>query len=167
MDHSSDGITYYFSYSPWQLRALDAITYTGSAISLATSMATAVFYTYLLVRHRQEADRVSLRCVAFASITNIIQSILDIAQATVASTKLNACRAFGIISEFVDVLYSASLAVIGVNLIVVFVLKLKHAGLFTRVYLPVIIIFSLLSTIAPIYDEVTSPVKLRPGTTCW
>lgn len=150
-----------------QYTTLNILVITCATVALLASLATTTFYIYMWVRHREKADRVSLRCVVMASGASSILNILIITQAAISTTKINACRALNVVSQAFDVFSCACLTTVGVNLVAVFVFNVKRAGLFTRLYLPILVVYSLLSMIARIYDEVTIPVHLREGTSCW
>lgn len=76
-----------------------------------------------------------------ASSASGILDILIIAQGAISATKLNAYRALNIVSQVLDAFSCSCLATVGVNLVAVFFFNVKRAGLFTRVYLPVLVLY--------------------------
>lgn len=124
-----------------QLAALDILATACAAVALLASLSTTAFYIHMWVRHRERADRVCLRCVVVASSASGILDILIIAQGAISATKLNAYRALNIVSQVLDAFSCSCLATVGVNLVAVFVFNVKRAGLFTRVYLPVLVLY--------------------------
>ena len=158
---------YYLGLTEEQYYRLRTATLICSCLSLVASFITASTYVYLRSTYRQRADRVSLRCVWFAALANIIVSIMDILIILVPDNSRH-CPATSVTFMFFAVVAAGFLTIIGVNLVIVFVLNIKYSTVRLQViYFIAVSLYSLLSIIAPIYIS-THPCSNPAGdTTCW
>ena len=159
--------TYYLGLTEKQYYSLRTATLICSCLSLAASCITAVTYVYLRSAYRQRADRVSLRCVWFAALANIIVSIMDMLIVLVPDNSRH-CPTTSVTFMFFAVVTAGFLTIIGVNLVIVFVLNLKYSILYLQVsYFIAVSLYSLVSIIGPIYIS-SHPCSPPTGdTTCW
>ncbi|KAI9489555.1 hypothetical protein BDB00DRAFT_842465 [Zychaea mexicana] len=163
-DEWSENLT--FRYSTPQFSILNHITIAVSSVSLLLSLVVVIFYAVFWYYERKKADRVSLRCVALGSISNVIDTVLDIAS-SVRRTDQTYCRVLGLIVDFLDVINAGFLAVIGVNLFLIFVFKIKRSERLERFYYPAIFVYSITTMIVPVIEESQLVIPRDPDLSCW
>ena len=155
-----------FPYVDSQFEALYKITIVATSISLLASILVVVFYALLMHYERKKADRVSLRCVALGTLFNIIDILLDIGSSAGRPPQA-LCRAIGIIVDFTDVLNAGFLSIIGINLFLVFVIKINRTKRLEWIYYPSIVLYSTMAVIGPIIQEARNTVPYNPAFGCW
>ncbi|KAI7856757.1 hypothetical protein BDC45DRAFT_48672 [Circinella umbellata] len=160
------GVNFTFPYEDDQLDVLNTITIVVASISLFASILVLIFYGLFMYYERKKADRVSLRCVALGSISNVIDITLDLGS-TIGETPQTGCRVIGLIVNFMDVLNAGFLAVIGINLFLVFVLKIDRTKRLERIYYPLIVFYGIMAMIGPIVKESQQFVPKNPTFNCW
>ncbi|KAI9312436.1 hypothetical protein BX666DRAFT_836048 [Dichotomocladium elegans] len=138
-----------------------------SSVTILFATLILLFYSFFFIHDRSNADRVSLRCVVLASFTNIISCIFSIAMCFIRGDQLS-CIVFDIFFQFLDVVSAGLLSVIGVNLVLIFVIKVEHTKYFERYYYLFITLYSLLLIIVPVYEMITSRNPIgRAHHNCW
>lgn len=137
-----------------------------TVISLVASVLTVFVYVYMLIFHRAKANRVSLRCVFFACVTDIVYSIFTIVR-TVQSGYTPFCKTAAVIVHFLNLLRSSLLALVGINLVLIFVYGVKRTDLLERFYYPFAILYSIIGTCVPIYEQISSNRNMSSRHRCW
>lgn len=165
-DYDSRMINELFQYSIRQFLALRATTVAFVSISLAASVIVVCIYTYMLVFHQQKANRVSLRCVFFACILDVIYAVFTIVRTT-QSGYTPFCKSISVILKFLNLLRSTLLALVGVNLVLLFVYGVSKTDRLERYYYPAAIIYSLAGICIPIYEQVISTESDNRRQSCW
>lgn len=155
-----------FLYDRSQYRILINTTIVASSISIFFSFMTLLAFFYLRSRNSDKASKLSLRCVLIATIMNIITAIFDII--TVLQRGDGAfCRSSTVIKLAAKISSASLLAIIGVNLVLVFVINIKGTKrleciLYTSVFLYVMVTISV-----PIHEIATSTLEPNGPYQCW
>ncbi|KAI7859712.1 hypothetical protein BDC45DRAFT_496645 [Circinella umbellata] len=159
--------THYLGLTEIQYFKLRTTTLICCSISLVASFVTVVTYAYLRLTYRQRADRVSLRCVLFAALADMIASTMSITTVLIPDTSKH-CLPAAVVFMFFAVVAAGFLTTIGVNLVIIFVLNIKYSTLRLRIiYYITITVYSLLSIIGPIHIS-KHPCSLpKEDSTCW
>ncbi|KAI9266455.1 hypothetical protein BDA99DRAFT_535889 [Phascolomyces articulosus] len=156
-----------FAYTDSQFVILNKLTVGISSVSLFFSFLVIVFYVLFMYYERSRADRVSLRCVVLGSISNVLDTIMDISS-SVGDTEQKTCRALGLIVDFMDVINACCLSIIGINLFLIFVIKVHRSERLERYYYPSIMLYSIITMIVPVIEEVRFTVPIQDESwDCW
>ncbi|KAG2197620.1 hypothetical protein INT47_006683 [Mucor saturninus] len=125
-------------------------TIVSSVISIVATIAIIAAYIYVRLNNPGKADRVSLRCVFLSSLMNLINSIFDIC--TILKDGDTAfCRATSIITLFTRIMGVIFLTLVGINLILVFVFKVKtNVRELESIYYCVAVLYGLVTISVPI-----------------
>ncbi|KAI9314129.1 hypothetical protein BX666DRAFT_503334 [Dichotomocladium elegans] len=148
-----------------QFDKLKLATIVCSSISLVSSFIVTCVYCVMILYYHRRVDRVSLRCVLISSFSNCVSSIMDI-YIIAQPDSSEFCLSSATIMMAFSVLTTTSLAIVGINLLVVFVFGVNKKDKLQYIYYSGLIIYALLSSIVPIYFAIHScgePV----GRTCW
>jgi hypothetical protein len=145
----TDAVLYSFS----EYRALLNATVATSAISILCSLLIILVYLYFRMNSTSKANRLSLRCVFSASLMNLINAMFDIAIVLMyGDTAI--CRASTVITMFTRVMSASFLALVGLNLVLVFVLDVPTSSRAIEWYYYVgAIVYGLATISVPIYEE--------------
>ncbi|KAI8882647.1 hypothetical protein K501DRAFT_333888 [Backusella circina FSU 941] len=155
-----------FKYNYNQFITLRTVTLGISCLSLISSICIFIIYLYMLLKHHKKANRVSLRCVFLCSVVDALSSILNIIS-THRHGDTTFCRATGVILVTTNLLSASLLTIVGLNLVLIFVLKVERTNLLERFYYPGVIVYSLIGTIGPIHQEVTESLYDLDQYSCW
>ena len=155
-----------FSYTDSQLDDIERAIVVMSALSLACSLAVAVFYAFFLYYERRKTDRVSLRCVALATVVNVADSALGIVSGVRSDTPVY-CRGIGFVIDFTDVFNACLLSIIGINLVLIFVIQIKFHERLEWFYYPGAFVYSVAAMIFPIVQETEHISSEHQRFNCW
>lgn len=145
----TDSILYSFS----QYRALLHATVATSAISIICSLLIIIVYLYFRMNSTSKTNRLSLRCVFSASLMNLINAIFDISIVLMYGDT-TICRASTVITMFTRIMSASFLALVGLNLVLVFVLDVPTSSKAIEWYYYVgAIVYGLATISVPIYEE--------------
>jgi hypothetical protein len=124
-----------------------------SGMSLAACIMIFLVYIYMLLYHRNEANRVSLRVVFVCSFFEILIALMNILMADVsASTRF--CSVAELIVEFSNVTSAALLTMVGFNLVLIFVINVSRRDLLERFYYPAVVLYAFTGIAMSIRDQV-------------
>jgi hypothetical protein len=140
-------------YTLSRYRALLHATVATSAISILCSLLIIVIYLYFRMNSTSKANRLSLRCVFSASLMNLINAMFDIVIVLLyGDTAI--CRASTVITMFTRVMSASFLALVGLNLVLVFVLDVPTSTKATEWYYYIgAIVYGVATISVPIYEE--------------
>ncbi|KAI8381531.1 uncharacterized protein BYT42DRAFT_613303 [Radiomyces spectabilis] len=141
-----------FLFNHQSFIALMSASIVASVISLIGAGLAILGYGYLWFYHRQPANRVSLRCVFLASVMNVLKGMFDIANVLSVGDTVY-CHAGAVIVLFLKITSAALLAVVGLNLVLIFVINVKRSDLLELFYYPGILLYSFVTIVVPIYLE--------------
>lgn len=152
----------------WEQRCLNIrhATIATSSISLFSSALIIIVYTYMIVHHREKANRVSLRCVFLCCLSNVINVIPYLVMALIRGDN-PFCTPAGVIVQFTNILSATLLTLVGINLLLVFVINVPRKNLLERFYYPTALVYSIGSIILPAYTVITDPSQFEEQLNCW
>ncbi|KAI8876609.1 hypothetical protein K501DRAFT_279250 [Backusella circina FSU 941] len=155
-----------YLYSRSQYRILINTTIVASSISIFFSMLTLFAFFYLRSRNSDKASKLSLRCVFIATIMNIVTAIFDII--TVLQRGDGAfCRSSTIIKLASKASSASLLAVIGVNLVLVFVINIKGIKNLEWIFYISVFVYVMVTISVPIHEISTSTLEPDGPYECW
>lgn len=138
-----------------------------SAISMLSSLIIIICYLHLRMSHPDKANRVSLRCVFIASIMNFINSIFDIVVVLIYGDTY-ICRASAIVAMFTRVMSAVFLALVGINLVLVFVCTVNtSAKRLEYVYYPSAFVYGIITIAIPIAVSSDDVLSDRTDLRCY
>lgn len=153
-----------FPYTEGEFFSLQQANIAASSISLVASICVVLTYIYMLVYHGKKANRVSLRCVFLCSVSEALSSIMSI---VVTTDKVYFCNAANIVIGFTSIFSSAALTIVGINLILIFVINVKRRDVLERFYYPILVIYSIVGALAPIYRHIGVNSTNTGDHSCW
>lgn len=128
-------------------------TLATSAISITATILIIISYIFIRFNNPSKADRVSLRCVCMASVMNLINSVFDICTILLDGDTVF-CKSTAIITMFTRIMGVVFLTVVGINLILVFVVKVKNTiRELERIYYSMALLYGLISISVPISEQ--------------
>ncbi len=147
-------------YDASEFQMLINATIATSAISMLSCILVIVFYICLRTNNANKANRVSLRCVFLASWMNLVYSIFDICSVVMGGDTAF-CRSSAIITMFTRVMSSTLLAIVGINLVLVFVIHVssRTASRLEWGYYFGALFYGFLTISVPISEEVRAPLE--------
>lgn len=119
------------------------------SISLAFDTIAFVVFLYLVTYHRSRVNRPSLRLAAFSCLANLIDNLCYIIMIKIDGPS-KFCTALQYISNFMIVLGVTLLALIGINLVLVYVVNFRFPRVLEYIYYPYALIYSGCGLIGPI-----------------
>jgi hypothetical protein len=136
-----------------QFLSLRTASNVASGMSLAACIMIFVVYIYMLIYHRNEANRVSLRCVFVCSFFEILIALMSILMSRFrASTRF--CSVADLIVEFSNITSAALLTMVGLNLVLIFVINVNRRDLLERFYYPAVVVYAFTGIAMSIRDQV-------------
>ncbi|ORZ25475.1 hypothetical protein BCR42DRAFT_400244 [Absidia repens] len=158
--------TDFLLYTREQFLTLRRATIATSIIALVASLIVLCSFLYLWLMDRKRANRISLRCVVIACAANGVDSIMNLSMSFVEGPQ-SFCRAGGIISNISRLTSASFLAIVGINLVLIFVINVKRRDLLEYFYYPSVILYVLVCTVVSVYKAVTAENVPQPHDTCW
>ncbi|CAO3577359.1 unnamed protein product [Absidia cylindrospora] len=158
--------TDFLLYTREQFLTLRRATIATSIIALVASLIVLSSFLYLWLMDRKRANRISLRCVVIACAANGVDSIMNLSMSFVEGPQ-SFCRAGGIISNISRLTSASFLAIVGINLVLIFVINVKRRDLLEYFYYPSVILYVLVCTVVSVYKAVTADNVPQPHDTCW
>ncbi|KAL9540746.1 hypothetical protein MBANPS3_009513 [Mucor bainieri] len=138
-----------------------------SAVSVLSSLIISICYLHLRVSQPEKANRVSLRCVFLASIMNLINSVFDIVIVLIYGDTY-VCRASAIVAMFTRVMSVVFLALVGINLVLVFVCNVgTSAKRLEYIYYPSAFVYGLITITVPIVESSDDVLSARADLRCY
>ncbi|CAO3630181.1 unnamed protein product [Cunninghamella blakesleeana] len=122
-------------------------------ISLICGLAVIITYGAIYHYDRKRANRVTLRMVFIASVSSVFFCIFNIYNWTIIYTS-NACSGTKIVVLFFNAIGVCALACIGLNLLFLFVFRIRNYSILEKLYYIFLIVFPLVSISAPIYHTI-------------
>jgi hypothetical protein len=167
MDEGNPGAEQDFLlYTREQFLTLRRATIATSTIALVASLIVLSSFLYLWLMDRKRANRISLRCVVIACTANGVDSIMNLSMSFVEGPQ-SFCRAGGIISNISRLTSASFLAIVGINLVLIFVINVKRRDLLEYFYYPSVFLYVLVCTVVSVYMAATADNVPQPHDTCW
>ncbi|GAN09070.1 hypothetical protein MAM1_0241c08592 [Mucor ambiguus] len=156
-----------YIYDLQQYMTLLKACYATSAVSVLSSLIISICYLHLRSSQPDKANRVSLRCVFMASIMNLINSVFDIVIVSLYGDTY-VCRASAIVAMFTRAMSAVFLALVGINLVLVFVCNLgTSAKKLEYIYYPSAFVYGLITIIVPIVELSNNRQSARTDLRCF
>lgn len=146
-----------YIYDPYQYYVLKHATIISASMSLASTLLVILCFSYLQINYPEKANRVSLRCVFIACVMKLIDSVFYIAiVAQYGDTGF--CRGSNIVIMFSGVMCATFLAIVGINLVLVFVFHVKVAPRKLEwIYYPCGVFYSIVTLVIPFIEMMHDP----------
>ncbi|ORX57608.1 hypothetical protein DM01DRAFT_1230303 [Hesseltinella vesiculosa] len=155
-----------FLFERSQFETLRRATLGASMISLVSAFFVLLTFVYILVVDSKKANRISLRCVVTACTADGIQALMNIVMSLVPGPQ-SFCRAGGVIANCMRLISASFLAIVGFNLVLIFVLNVKRRDLLEYFYYPGTILYVTICISVSIYFVATSETVDNGFETCW
>jgi hypothetical protein len=156
----------FFLYTHDQFLTLRKATIATSMIALTASVIVVTSFLYLWWMDRKRANRISLRCVVIACAANGVDSIMNLSMSFVQGPQLF-CRAGGLISNISRLISASFLAIVGINLVLIFVINVKRRDLLEYFYYPCALFYVSVCSAVSIYKVVVAETITHSHDTCW
>lgn len=141
----------YLNVSDTQLRIIQrTLVLIFTIISLICGLAVIITYGIIYHHDRKKANRLTLRMVMIASVSAIFYCIFNIYNWSIIYTS-NACDGTRIVVMFFNATGVCALACIGLNLLFLFVFRIRNYSILEKIYYIFLIVIPLLSIAVPIY----------------
>lgn len=155
-----------FKYTIKEFVALRQVALALSSLSLVFSTLIIAVYIYMLMYHRKQANRVSLRCVFLCSVADLLNATLSIC-ITSQRGDSQFCRASSVIIEFANIWSATLLTLVGLNLVLIFVINVKRRDLLEKFYYPCAVAYSFAGVAVPIHQQVKTNSRPFERYSCW
>ncbi|GAN07384.1 hypothetical protein MAM1_0159d06881 [Mucor ambiguus] len=155
-----------FKYTIKEFVALRQVTLALSSLSLVFSTLIIAVYIYMLMYHRKQANRVSLRCVFLCSVADLLNATLSIC-ITNQRGDSQFCRASSVIIEFANIWSATLLTLVGLNLVLIFVVNVKRRDLLEKLYYPCAVAYTFAGVAMPIHQQATKNLRPFEHYSCW
>lgn len=155
-----------FKYTAKEFITLRKVSLILSSLSLTCSILIIIFYIYMLMYHRKQANRVSLRCVFMCSVADLLNAALSIC---ITSQKGDSqfCRASNVIIEFANIWSATLLTLVGLNLVLIFVINVKRSDLLEKFYYPCAFLYTFIGVSVRINQQVHTDSISFEWYSCW
>lgn len=165
MDPELQNTEYYFKQN--EQYALVIASHIVSSISLVSSIFVIIVHIILLFYRSNIVNRLSLRFIVLASVFDSVYSACQIATDHINSRSLS-CRAIAYILISTDTMVCMCLAVVGLNLVVIFAIRVSNTLKLEIIYYLVVAISGVLVTVIPrLVGNKTGPSPDASSSTCW
>jgi hypothetical protein len=168
MIHSDYYVTnnnqYFFSQDEW--RALDASAITAGSISILFSLFVLVLHSFIVLKKDGSANRLSIRMIIIACVCNIVYCTLQIVSCQIHSTVF-ACHILVHLIMATDTMACMALAMIGFNLVVIFIFKVSKRIKVDLFYYGVVLLSGILTFSIPLILRIKKKPTQLPSSYCW
>lgn len=147
-----------------EAEALVLISITTAAISLVCCILVLVFHSFMLWYRPATVNRVSLRLILLSAACNVLFTILKILLTKLSDLTL-ACDVLSYFMIASDVIASACLAMISLNLVLIFIVQVGHPQALEKYYYIAILLMGLLAAVVPL--AVNRKGVKGIGYACW
>jgi hypothetical protein len=154
-----------FSSTEW-----DSIIVSGStaaAISFAANSCVLIVHTFMTWYRPVIVNRLSLRMIVISCICNMIYCACQLVTDDISSQSFS-CRAFAYVLIASDTMACMCLAMVGLNLVMIFVLKVAKTIKLEILYYLIIALSGILVCIVPVLvGTAKGPKNKRDESSCW
>ncbi|ORZ25362.1 hypothetical protein BCR42DRAFT_463975 [Absidia repens] len=137
-------------------------------ISLSFDFIAISVFIYLVIYYRAQVNRPSIRLAVFCCLANFLESVLFVVMIKVEGPSLF-CLGFSLTSQYLAVLGVTLLAIIGINLVLVYVVNVRRRHILEYYYYPLSILYSAFGIIGPILQHFINKKRnlFHAHETCW
>lgn len=154
-----------FSNTEWNI--VVATGNTAAAISIVSSISVLVVHAFMAWYRPSIVNRLSLRMIVFSCICNMIYCACQLVADDISSHSIS-CRALAYVLVVFDTMSCMSLAMVGLNLVMIFVLKVSRTIKLEILYYLIIVISGLLVVILPLVaGNPKGPKNNTEDSSCW
>lgn len=147
-----------------QVEALLTLAIATAAISLFCCLLVLGFHSFMLWYKPAAVDRVSLRLIILSAGCNVLFTILKLVFTKLDDTSL-ACNVLAYFLVTSDVMASTCLAMVSLNLVLIFIVRVVHPQALEKYYYVIIIVIALLVAMVPL--GMTRGRHESHGYVCW
>lgn len=144
--------------------ALWAAETTSGIISLISSVVVLSSYFFILWYRPPMVNRISLRLIVFSCFCTIVFLCLHYATEDI-SNHSEACRVIIYFLIITDIMACMCLAMVGLNLVMIFIVRVSNPARMEKYYYIFICIMALLGALVPIGNQVNA--SLITNVSCW
>ncbi|ORZ24756.1 hypothetical protein BCR42DRAFT_468949 [Absidia repens] len=156
--------------SPEQFSQIQWARLACSIISLTINLIAILVFLYLALYHHARVNRPSLRCAAFCCLASFIENLLYIIMISIQGES-KFCLAMAFLAQYFAILVVTLLALIGINLVLVYVVNFRRRHILEFIYYPFAIIYSGAGLVGPIVNYYNGNRRKllyhNPDDTCW
>ncbi|KAI8067083.1 hypothetical protein BC940DRAFT_301261 [Gongronella butleri] len=145
-----------FLFQSDQFDTLRQATIAASFVAMISSFLVLVTFVYILVVDPKKANRISIRCVVIACTADGIDALFNILMSKLPGPQAF-CRAAGIVANVMRLISASFLAIVGFNLVLIFVINVKRRDLLEYYYYPGAVLYVTVSAVVSIYFASTAP----------
>ncbi|KAI8889478.1 hypothetical protein K501DRAFT_316011 [Backusella circina FSU 941] len=155
---------YYFSNHEW--KALDAAALTAGSVSILFSLFVLILHSFIVIKKDSSANRLSIRMIIIACVCNIVYCTLQIVSCQIHS-EVYACHILVHLIMATDTMACVALAMIGFNLVVIFIFKVSKRIKVDLCYYGVVLLSGILTFSIPLVLHVKKEPTKVPMSYCW
>jgi hypothetical protein len=161
----TDDAKFDFTESQW-----DGIVNAGNAaagISIGANSIVLILHAFMTWYRPAIVNRLSLRMIVLSCIFNMIFCACQLVSDSIPSTSFS-CRVLAYILIASDTMACMSLAMVGLNLVMIFVLKVSRSIKLELLYYLIISLSGIIVTVIPYrFGTVKGPKNQDNDATCW
>ncbi|KAI7848658.1 hypothetical protein BDC45DRAFT_522786 [Circinella umbellata] len=136
----------------------------AASVSLFASLCVVLSYFFILWYQSSMANRISLRLIVFACLVNSIYNVMQLTVTSILDTS-SSCRPAIYVVIVTDIMCCMCLAMIGVNLVMILIVRINHPAKMEKYYYACIILVTLLGLLMPLASN--NPGTAPSGRMCW
>ncbi|KAG2221583.1 hypothetical protein INT45_002597 [Circinella minor] len=121
----------------------------AASVSLFASVCVVLSYFFILWYQSSMANRISLRLIVFACLVNSIYNVMQLTVTSILDTS-SSCRPAIYVVIATDIMCCMCLAMIGVNLVMILIVRINHPAKMEKYYYACIIVVTLLGILIPL-----------------
>ncbi|KAI8100079.1 uncharacterized protein BX664DRAFT_368908 [Halteromyces radiatus] len=142
----------------------------AAAASVVFTMIAILLFLYLVLYHRSKVNRMSLRCAMFCCLANFVENVFFIIMINTRGDTVF-CSVAGFVIDYLAILSATLLTLIGINLVLIYVVKIRKQHVVEYYYYPCALFYSACGLIGPAIDRyhIPKPANTKPlhTDTCW
>ncbi|KAI9254847.1 hypothetical protein BY458DRAFT_589285, partial [Sporodiniella umbellata] len=147
--------------------ALVIASHIVSSISLVGSLSVLTTHIVLLFYRSNIVNRLSLRLIVLTSIFDCVYSACQVATDHISSQSIS-CRAIAYILISTDTMACMCLAVVGLNLVMIFAIRVSNTLKYELLYYLAVVASGILVTMMPrLVGDKTGPGPNAASASCW
>lgn len=156
-----------WNFSPAQWDGIIVAGLVASSLSFAANIGVICIHTLLTCIRPYIVNRLSLRMILISCICNLIFCVCQLVTDRIPSVS-SSCRAFAYVLIASDTMACMCLAMVSLNLVMIFVLKVPKSLKTEIVYYLIVAASGILVTIIPVYvGNRKGPRNKEEATSCW
>lgn len=151
--------------SPSGNAALLGSAVSSAIVSIVCNILVLITFFFIMWYRPPMVNRVSLRLIVFSCFCNIIYCVFGMPTPAIKDNNPT-CRVLIYILIATDTMSTMSLAMVGLNLVMIFIVRVTHPVKLEKYYYALITISAVLATVMPL-AVATAPAKNSGQNNCW